>query len=159
MLFFDLIKEIAKEHTDQVEDQIVHIQPPPEGEKLGTFDQQKQAEGKQEKTPEGAQTMENFRQEKSTGNEQRDVADQIDGAVANQIAVCTPQNHTHIVTDGIEGLYTVISLNLRPVILVIRLACTEEQKIDHPTAVQEKQKAQKGGFIRFCQQDHLALQV
>ena len=135
MLFFDLIKEIAEEHTDQIKDQIVYIQPPPEGEKLGTFDQQKQAEGKQEKTPEGAQTMENFRQEKSAGNEQRNVADQIDGAVANQIAVCAPQNHTHIVANGIEGFYAVIPLDLHPIILVIWLACTEEQKVDHPTAV------------------------
>ena len=135
VLFFDLIKEIAEEHTDQVKDQIVYIQPPPEGEKLGTFDQQKQAEGKQEKTPEGAQTIENFRQKKSAGNEQRDVANQIDGAVANQITIAAVLQGPHIVTDGIEGLYTVIPLDLHPIILVIWLACTEEQKVDHPTAV------------------------
>ena len=157
VLFYNFVKDIAQIQPNQIEDQIVHIQSAPEGEKLGAFDQHKQAEGKQEKTPEGAQPTENFGEKESTGNKQQDIADQIDCAVANQITVAAVLQDVHIVTDSIEGLCAVISFNLRPIILVIRLAHTEKQKIDHPAAVQEKQKTQKGGFVRFCQQDHLAL--
>ena len=52
-----MIEKIADEHTGEIQDDVIHVQPSPQGKKLRGFNEEKQEKYPQEKPPKRAEKV------------------------------------------------------------------------------------------------------